>query len=121
MGHSAIRKQCFDFKHLVPSGTIDNGSRTRRVVANHTANHGAVGGRSNRTEKKPIRLEKPIEFVSNHSWLNPQPSLLRIDFEDFGKIPGDIHHNPIAYALTCQGCSCCPRDQRSLVFICKID
>jgi hypothetical protein len=67
----------------------------QRIVAQHATHHAAVAGAGIRAEIKTLALASS-RFNSSriNARLNFYPTFFFVDFENAGKVPGDIHYNP---------------------------
>ncbi len=65
------------------------------IGVDHAANRGAVGSRQFRREKQPVRLERGIELVLDHTGLHAHPTFLDVDLENSVHVPRQVDHHPV--------------------------
>ena len=81
---------------------IDDGIGAAGIIADHPADHGPVGCGGLRAEKKTVWSGERVQLVADDTGLHAYPAFFCIQFEDFCKIFGDIHYDPVAHHLTGQ-------------------
>ena len=87
---------------MFPCASINYRVGTARIITHHTTNHSPVGSRSFGTKEQAVWFQEHIQFVTYHAGLYTHPMFFLIQFENLGKMFGNINNNPIAHHLTSQ-------------------
>jgi len=68
-----------------------------------------------------MRLEVTVQLISNDSRLYPNPTFFFVEFKDLGEMLGDIDDYAVSHALSGEGSTCSPGNQRRAVLGSKVN
>ena len=95
---------------VVARAAIDDRVRSARVVADHAADHGAVGRGGFGSENEPVLREFEVQLVAHHARLHARASALAVNADDLVEMRRQVHHQPVADHLPGKGGSGRARD-----------
>src|SRR6185312_13868104 len=98
----AIAQERFYFEEMFAGAAVNDRVGSTRIVADHAADHGAVGGGSLGPEHEAVRLQEQVQFIADDARLDPYPTFRRIELQYPCEMFGNIHHYPAAHYLARQ-------------------
>src|SRR5580698_4833257 len=120
-GFCPVAEQGRDYEQVFAGAAVDHRIGAAGIVADHSSDHGAVGGGCLGSEQQAIGPEKEVEFIPDHTGLHTDPSLLRIQFQDLREVLGDVYDDPLSNNLSGEGGSGGAGDEGSLFRVGKFD
>ena len=100
VGDRSVAQRDVEIEHVVDRLAVQHRARAARVVADHAADGGPVGGRDVGGEAQPVRREMRVQLVEHDAGLDARPPLGRVDLQHPVEEPGGIELQPRADGLT---------------------
>ncbi|RMR92460.1 hypothetical protein ALP78_01189 [Pseudomonas coronafaciens pv. striafaciens] len=105
------------FKDVVTGLAVGATALPAGIGVDHAANRGAVGCRQFRCEKQPVRLERGIELVLDHTGLHAHPTFLDVDLENSVHVPRQVDHHTVGQRLSVGPGAAATRGQHHLLVL----
>ena len=110
LGHSkgfecldrAVAEHSHSLQHMMPRAAVDQRMGAARVVTHHATDAASIAGRCLGAEEQSIGLERTVQLVAHHTWLDPGPTLLSVYLKDVAPVSTDIGHDARTHHLSGQ-------------------
>jgi hypothetical protein len=107
----AVAEEAARRDEVFARGAVDDGVGAAGVVADHAADHRAIGGGSFRREEEAVRLEVEVELVADDTRLDANAALRRVGREHAVQVAPEVHHDAAAHDLAGEGGAGGARDE----------
>src|SRR5262245_26489664 len=90
---------------MVDRLAVNNGASACRVVSHHPAQCRPAAAGSVRPEQESFGPQVGIEYILYETWLEPHPSLFRVEFQHVMHVFGEVQMNGVPDGLPRQACA----------------
>ena len=99
VGDGPVAERHVQVEHVIDGLAVQHRARPARVVADHAADGGPVGGRDVGGEAQPVRREVRVQLVEDDAGLDARPPLLGVHLEHAVEEPRRVELQPLADGL----------------------
>ena len=115
-GHGAVAEKAAGGDEVLARATVDDRVGAAGVVADHAADHRAVGSGGLGGEEQAMRLEEKVEHVAHDARLHAHTALRDVEGHDAIEVAADVDDYAAPHDLAGQRSAGGARDQAHAVF-----